>query len=108
KQRSRSQLLAKNSTLMNVQTARANPDHRRTWLDADQLVTLFIEVRERSAQSLKNVFYAQPLVLPLVYGRIFEIQHHPRCARIEHFHDELGVIGPDGPQIALHLDPIRP
>src|SRR5438067_1861264 len=51
---------------MNVQTARANPDHCRTWLDADQLVTLFVEVGERTAQSLKNIFYAQPLVIPLL------------------------------------------
>src|SRR5438876_11145324 len=86
---------------MNVQTARANPDHCRTWLDADQLVTLFVEVGERTAQSLKNIFYAQSLVLPLVYGRIFEIQHHPRCSRIEHFHNELGVIGLAAPLIAL-------
>ena len=90
---------------MNVQTARANPDHCRTWLDADQLVTLFVEVGERTAQSLKNIFYAQPLVLPLVYGRIFEIQHHPRCARIEHFHHELGVIGRAGHLISLILAP---
>src|SRR2546425_13334701 len=92
---------------MNVQTARANPDHRWTWLSADELATLFVEVGERSAQSLKNVFYAQPLVLPLVYGRIFEIQHHPRCARTEHFHHELGGTGRAAHRITLIPTPFR-
>ena len=92
KQRRGSQLISKNPALMDVQSARPDPYHRRARLNADQLVPLLVEVSQSAAQRLQNIFHAQPLMLPLVDRRVFQVKHHSRRARVEDFHYEVSVI----------------
>src|SRR5207249_1958876 len=103
----RHQLVAKNPALTNVQPARTNPDHSRAWFNADQLVTLLVKICERAAQRFENVFYAQPLMLPLINGRIFKVEHHAGGARVKHLDHKLGGIRRASHLVALVLTPFR-
>ena len=91
---------------MDVQSARPDPNHRRTRLDANQLVSLLVEVSQSAAQRLQNIFHAQPLMLPLVDRRVFQVKHHSRRARVEHFHYEVSVICWPCHLISLILAPL--
>src|SRR5438034_2951661 len=106
-QRRGSQFVSKNSALMDVQSARPDPNHRWTRLDADQLVPLLVEVGQSAAQRLQNILYSQPLMLPLVHGRVFQVEHHSGSARVEHFDYEIGIVGWPGHLVALILAPLR-
>src|SRR5439155_6422080 len=102
-----SQLISKNPALMDVQSARPDPYHRRARLNADQLVPLLVEVSQSAAQRLQNIFHAQPLMLPLVDRRVFQVKHHSRRARVEHFHYEVGIVRRPCHLVSLVLAPLR-
>ena len=58
-----------------------------------------------AAESGQHVGDAQHQVLPGVSHRVFEIEHYAGRAGIEHFYDELAVVGGAGHLVALILAP---
>src|SRR5439155_22205375 len=99
--------ISKNPALMDVQSARPDPYHRRARLNADQLVPLLVEVSQSAAQRLQNIFHAQPLMLPLVDRRVFQVEHYSRRTRVEHFHYEVGIVRRPCHLVSLVLAPLR-
>src|SRR5579862_2130987 len=92
---------------MDVQAARAGENYGFTLFNGDVGVALFVEIGELAAQSLLNIVDASLDVLPAIGGGIFEVKHHPGRAGIEHFYDEVGVVGRAGHLIALVGAPSR-
>ena len=106
KERSLGRLL-ENPRLLDVQPTRTNPNHGRAGLDSDHLVAFLVRIRQGATQCGHNIFCAEALVLPFVHSGIFQVEHHPRRARIQHLHHKLGVVRWPRHLIPLVLTPFR-
>ncbi len=78
---------------MDVQAARPREDDRAARIDANRFVALAVKVREPACKRFENILYAARVVLPGIGGGVFQIEHDSRSARIQHFHDEIRVVG---------------
>ena len=92
---------------MEMQSARANPNHSFARLDSYHTVPLRVVVGQRATQRLQNIFHAQPLMLPLVDRRVFQVEHYSRRTRVEHFHYEVGIVRRPCHLVSLVLAPLR-
>src|SRR6266403_2439880 len=90
---------------MEMQSARANPDHSFARLDSYHTVPLRVAVGQRATQCLQNIFDTQALMLPLIHRGILEVEHHARSAGIQHLHYELRIIGRPSHLVALIFAP---
>src|SRR5882672_12010394 len=91
--RCRKQFTWENAGLMNVQPARPRENYGGAGVDADGLVALAVEIREPPRKRFENTLDAARIIFPRIGSRVFEIEHDPRGARIQHFHYEIRVIG---------------
>ena len=95
------------ASLAQVQAARAERDDRVAGINGDGAVALAVEIAEFAAQRRKDVGDALREVWPGIGDGIFQIEHDAWSARVQHLHDEFGVIGRAGHLIALILAPFR-
>ena len=94
--------------LREVQAAHARPEHGRALLDRrPRVAALGVDVRELAVIRGDRVVDALERVLEGVRHRVFEVDHHAGRARVEHFHDQLGVVRRTGHLIALVQTPGR-
>ena len=90
-----------------MQASRADQDDGLALVDRDLPVALPILVSQLALQRGDDV--ADPLVdvRPGVGDRILEVEHDTRRPRVEHLHDQLGVVGGTRHLVALILTPAR-
>ena len=88
-----------------MQASRSRENDRGAGIDADSLIALAVEIREPARERFENIFDSARIVLPGIGVRIFEIQHHAGSAGIQHFHNQVRIVGGTSHLIALITAP---
>src|SRR6478752_7210436 len=90
-----------------MKSAWARENYGTVALDVYGSVALFVVVTECTPQARQNICHALFMMRPFVDAGILQVEHHTRCARVQHLDAQFRIVSGTGHLVALVLAPLR-